>query len=92
MNDRYIHLETKGGLSKIIKNYICDKIGQCKGKCCINSSAFPMEFCVNTLSSECRCLNFSLGLKATAITQIKYNTNKKLGTEMLNANLIFGSF
>ena len=51
-----------------------------------------MEFCVNTLSSECRCLNFSLGLKATAITQIKYNTNKKLGTEMLNANLIFGSF
>ena len=92
MTDRYIHFETKVRLSKIIKNYICDKIGQCKGNSCINSSAFPMEFCVNTLSSECRCLNFSLGLKATAITQIKYNTNKKLGTEMLNANLIFGSF
>ena len=51
-----------------------------------------MEFCVNTLSPGHRLLKFSLGLKVTAITQIKYNTNKKLGIEMVNVNLIFGSF
>ena len=91
MTATYI-LKQKGGLSKIIKSYICDKISQCKGKSCINSSAFLMEFCVNTLSPEYRRLNFSLRLKLTLITQIKDNTNKKLGTEMVNANLIFGSF
>ena len=57
VNDHHIHLETKGGLSKIIKSYMCDKISQCKGKSCIDSSAFPVEFCVNTLSSEYRCFN-----------------------------------
>ena len=85
-------LKQKGGLSKKIKSYICYKIIQWKGKSCINSSAFLMEFCVNTLSREYRRLNFSLRLKLTLITQVKYNTNKKLGTEMVNVNLIFGSF
>ena len=51
-----------------------------------------MEFCVNTLPPEYSRLNFSLRLKLTLITQMKYNTNKKLGTEMVNANLTFGSF
>ena len=85
-------LKQKGGLSKKIKSYIYYKIIQWKGKSCINSSAFLMEFCVNTLSREYRRLNFSLRLKLTLITQMKYNTNKKLGTEMVNVNLIFGSF
>ena len=91
MTATYI-LKQKGGLSKIIKSYICDKISQSKGKSYISSSVFLMEFCMNTLSPEYRRLNFSLELKVTAITQIKYNTNKKLGTEMVNANLNFGSF
>ena len=85
-------LKQKVGLSKKIKSHICYNIIQWKGKSCINSSVFLMEFCVNTLSPEYRRLNFSLRLKLTLITQIKYNTNKKLGTEMVNANLIFGSF
>ena len=91
MTATYI-LKQKGGLSKIIKSYICDKISQCKRKSCINTFAFLMEFCVNTLSPGHRLLKFSLGLKVTAITQIKCNTNKKLGIEMVNVNLIFGSF
>ena len=91
MTATYI-LKQKCGLSKEIKSYIFYKIIQWKGKSCINSSAFLMEFCVNTLSPEYRRLNFSLRLKLTLITQMKYNTNKKLGTEMVNVNLIFGSF
>ena len=57
-----------------------------------NATLIAPRFQWRFASSEYICLNLSLRLKATAITQIKYNTNKKLGKRMPYANLLLEVF